>query len=859
MTSQWVVIKFGGTSVSSEQTWSNIKHIVERHLQQGLQVLVVCSAISGVSNLLESLLIGDLEQDHASTLQSIQEKYTALMQALNVEETDYFQQNFSKLNELVNGIKLLGEVTPKVHARVMAFGELLLTHLGATYLKQQGLDAIWQDARDYLTTESEHDLRHPDVWLNAYCNVKYDADCVKKLLLLNRGVVVTQGFIAKNKQGDTVILGRGGSDTSAAYFASKLNALRCEIWTDVPGIYTANPRQIPQARMISHLDYDEAQEIASMGAKVLHPQSIFPVSVNNIPLHVRYTLKPDRAGTEIYKHNGKSRSQIKSILIKNDVILVSIETVSMWHKVGFLKDIFQCFENYGISIDLVSTSEAAVTVSLDANINTRDKTVLDALLVDLNRFSRAHIIAPCASVSLVGRDIRAILHQLGDAFALFEEQKVYLLSQAANDLNLTFVVDEDQALRLATKLHYLLIEQKPVGDPFHLSWAEEFGGKIAEMESPWWVDDRSKLLALAAQSTPQYVYSERQLQHNLSALLGCDAINRAFYSIKANNNRFILQKFYESGLSFESVSIEELSYLLELFPSIDKTRLLFTPNFASRQEYEKAIALGVWVTVDSLYPLQHWAESFSGQEILIRVDLGKGSGHHKYVVTGGDKSKFGIPLNDLEAVKSLVEKYRIKVIGLHSHAGSGILNPQHWSGIFKALAELVEHFPTVTVINVGGGLGIPERPGQQPLDLSVFNDSLKTIKSEYPNLQLWMEPGRYLVAQAGVILAQVTQIKDKGDLHFVGINTGMNSLIRPALYGSYHEIVNLTRLDEASSIQANIVGPICESGDTLGYSRCLPRCQEGDVILIANSGAYGYTMASHYNLRLPASEYYMEL
>ena len=195
---------------------------------------------------------------------------------LAVETQSYLQAQFEKLRELVKGIRLLDEVTPKVHARVMAFGELLLTHLGADYLQQQGIHAVWQDARDCLVTDNHRDYGHRDAYLNAHCSADADAALEKKLSALN-AVVITQGFIAKNVQGETVLLGRGGSDTSAAYFASKLKALRCEIWTDVPGIYTANPRQIPQARMIKHLDYDEAQEIASMGAKVLHPRCILPV------------------------------------------------------------------------------------------------------------------------------------------------------------------------------------------------------------------------------------------------------------------------------------------------------------------------------------------------------------------------------------------------------------------------------------------------------------------------------------------------------------------------------------------------------------------------------------------------------
>ena len=159
------------------------------------------------------------------------------------------------------------------------------------------------------------------------------------------------------------------------------------------------------------------------------------------------------------------------------------------------------------------------------------------------------------------------------------------------------------------------------------------------------------------------------------------------------------------------------------------------------------------------------------------------------------------------------------------------------------------------MLDVGGGLGVPEKPGEQPLDMAALDASLSTLCARLPQYQLWIEPGRYVVAEAGVLLATVTQVKGKGEVQYVGVSTGMNSLIRPALYGAYHEIVNLTRLDEPASQLVNVVGPNCETGDRLGNDRLLPPCTEGDVLLIANAGAYGYVMSSRYNLREPAAEF----
>jgi bifunctional diaminopimelate decarboxylase / aspartate kinase len=163
----------------------------------------------------------------------------------------------------------------------------------------------------------------------------------------------------------------------------------------------------------------------------------------------------------------------------------------------------------------------------------------------------------------------------------------------------------------------------------------------------------------------------------------------------------------------------------------------------------------------------------------------------------------------------------------------------------------------VRVIDVGGGLGVPERPDQSGLDLTRLDALMHAVRAEHPGLEVWLEPGRFLVAAAGVLLARVTQLKAKAGVSFVGVATGMNSLIRPALYGSYHEIANLTRLEDPASELVSIVGPICESADVLGHDRLLPRTKEGDVLLIANAGAYGHTMSSHYNLRPPATELFL--
>jgi diaminopimelate decarboxylase/aspartate kinase len=854
----WVVVKFGGTSVANLHRWGNIHAVVSQKIKAGDSVLVVCSALSGVSNLLEQLLAQAPQRTHQLTLDNIVNKYRALAHELQLDFVSLLKEDTDSLCKIIEGIALLGEVSPRVHARVMAFGEVLLTKLGQAYLQKCGLDIAWQDVRQWLHVQHNPRQSEKANYLSAYSEPGPDSGFLDSLTSLSSNVVITQGFIASNEEGDTVLLGRGGSDTSAALLAAKITASSCEIWTDVPGIYTANPKHIPEARFIKRLDYAEAQEIASMGAKVLHPGSISPLRHFSIPLRIKYTPDPEREGTLISANSDEANTPIKSVLTKHGVVLISIETSSMWQQVGFMADVFQCFKQHQVSIDLVSTSEMSVTVSLDVNVNNIDKRVLSGLLKDLNAFARATVISPCASISLVGHHIRSVLHQLGDVFSVFEEQQIHLLSQAANDLNLTFVVNEDQAQRVAQKLHAILIEQGAASHYFNQSWQQEFG-RFQAQAPMWWIEKREELLAkVTEKQSALYVYSQSCLRESVRNLQQCKSVNQIFYSMKANNNKQVLQTFYDAGIGFECVSMEEVSYLLALFPELDRNRVVFTPNFAPKYEYEQTLALGLHVTVDSIYPIMYWPDIFSGHELLLRIDPGHGKGHHKYVVTGGNESKFGIPIESLGAVAEQARKFNITISGLHSHAGSGILDPYVWKNTALFLSGLLDRFPDVKTLNLGGGLGIVEKPGQQALNLEEFNNSLQEVKQAFPELEIWIEPGRYLVARSGVLLARVTQVKRKGYVTFVGIETGMNSLIRPALYGSYHEIVNFTRLDEPKTETVNIVGPICESGDTLGYSRLLPETYEGDIVLIANVGAYGRCMSSHYNLREPAEECVVE-
>ena len=851
----WVVLKFGGTSVSTLPNWRNIAGILRRRLTEGLRPVVVHSALSGITDQLESLLAKALSQEQAPVLEQIERRHRDLANQMGLKPDAALEQQLAELKQLAAGVGLVGEVSDRVRARVLASGELLATTLGAQFLRAEGLDVTWIDARGALKAERRAGAASRADVLSATCDFRPDSALQRRWEGLGK-VILTQGFIASDAQGETVLLGRGGSDTSSAYFAAKLQAQRLEIWTDVPGMFSANPRVVPGARLLKALHYDEAQEIASNGAKVLHPRCILPVRQHAIPLHVYDTHTPELEGTHISAAPGEGAAQVKAIAIKKGITLISMESPGMWHQVGFLADAFQVFKRHAMSVDLVSTSETNVTVSLDAAANTLDGQAVAALLQDLSALCRAQAIGPCASLSLVGRNIRGILHRLGSALALFEEQKIHLVSQAANDLNFTFVIDEDQGERLVQQLHDLLIRASANDRVLGPTWEQLHKPVVAGApRSRWWEKKRETLLRLGEQHGAAYVYDRATIAERIASLRGLSSVDRLLYAVKANPNLDMLKCIAAAGVGFDCVSQGELEHVLTAFPELDRGQILFTPNFAPRPEYVFAFDKGVQLTLDNLYALREWPEVFRRREFLVRIDTGHGRGHHEHVRTAGEQSKFGIPLFELDEVARLAEAVDATIVGLHAHTGSGIFSVRNWIETAELLSGLRTRFPGVRSLDLGGGLGVPERPGELPLDLEELNAALEAVRKAQPGVEIWLEPGRFIVAEAGVLLAQVTQLKGKGEFRYVGVATGMNSLIRPALYGSHHEIVNLTRLDQPATETCNIVGPICESGDQLGMDRLLPPTREGDILLIANAGAYGRAMSSSYNLRAPAAEF----
>ncbi len=373
-------------------------------------------------------------------------------------------------------------------------------------------------------------------------------------------------------------------------------------------------------------------------------------------------------------------------------------------------------------------------------------------------------------------------------------------------------------------------------------------------ETPWWVRERSRLLEIGGANAAAYVYHLPTVHVRADELKALKAVKRVWYAMKANSHPDVLAEAAAAGMDLECVSLPEMRLALQV-PGVTPDRVLFTPNFAPRAEYEAALEAGCVLTLDGLYPLQEWTELFRGAQVILRFNPERPRGHHRHVETAGPRAKFGIPLSEAGQVAGQLKAAGATVIGLHAHAGSGVDDPTHWGELARVLAEIAPHFPDAKIFNVGGGLGVPRFRGDPRINLAALDAALDAFHADFPDYELWLEPGRYVAAECGVLLAQVTQVKYAHGQRFIGIATGMNSLIRPALYDARHEIVNLTRLDEEPEGLASLVGPICESADALGVDRMLPKAKEGDVMLIATAGAYGRVMSSNYNLREPAEEF----
>lgn len=835
-----VVLKFGGTSVSNLERWKQILTIVNLRLNQGYKVAIVHSAKSGITNFLESFS----DSQDKLTIQKIKNSIQQL-----ADDLDVVNDNKMYIDELMAFSKKSMLSTYDV-ARILSFGELMTNDIAFTFLsKYLTLEKL--NPKSFFVSRVDDDRSQESKTLSAKC-------------LINSGQLLSDcaimpGFIAGDNQGRTIVLGRGGSDTSAAYLAVALNAERIEIWTDVHGIFSANPHVVPTARLIEKIGYEEAREIAASGGKVLHPRCILPAEENNIPIHIYNSKDMDATGTIIKKGYESTSPRVRAINVRHNITLVSMDSMNMWHQAGFMGKIFTVFEKLGLSVDIVVTAQTNVTISLDTTDNIINRDILENLQDKLSLFCHVKVYKNCSAVTLVGYRMRALLGSIAPIISSFAEQRIYLTSQSSNDLNTSIVVDEDQADKLLIALHDGLISENANQYGFGSTWEQLINKQTDSRNIPdsWWQIQKDSLIELAQTESPCYVYDKTTIIQQITLLKSIKSVDAIFFAMKSNPNAEILKTIYENNIGLETVSPGEIQRVEQSIVQLDKNKVLFTPNFAPISEYQQALEKGFHVTIDNKFILEQYPEVFANKSILLRLDPGHGSGHHRYVRTAGEQSKFGIHHSELVELKQFCDDHKITVKGLHAHAGSGILEHQNWHRIIQYLTDQISIFNDVEIINMGGGYGITENPHEQGLNMKELDKIIFSFKQSHPNLKFWMEPGRFLVANAGVLLAKVTQTKVKGSSGYIGLETGMNSLIRPALYSAWHNIVNLSQIDEPVEMTATIVGPMCETGDILGVDRKLPLSNAGDVFLIANCGAYGYSMASNYNLRKPAQEIFL--
>ena len=358
--------------------------------------------------------------------------------------------------------------------------------------------------------------------------------------------------------------------------------------------------------------------------------------------------------------------------------------------------------------------------------------------------------------------------------------------------------------------------------------------------------------------TPLFVYDEKIIRQRAKTLR--QAITypnaRLLYSCKSNSNPVIMKILRDEGFGIDAVSPGEIHLALKI--GFKPNEISFTGNNCRTDELAYVVKQGVLVNADSLSQLERVGKIKPGLAVSLRINPDVGDGHHEHVITGGPDSKFGIWVYQLNQALKIASKYRLKIIGLHHHIGSGILDAETFITAMEIMLKVAINFKGLEFINMGGGLGVAYSPGQRKLNIRKFGRMVSERFNVFCRhygipLQLMLEPGRYPVCESGTLLATVTDIKETPEHTFVGTDSGFNHLIRHAFYNAYHEIVNASRLKGPKQFVA-VCGNICESGDMFTHGREITKFREGDIAAIKNAGAYGYSMAMQYNMRPKPAE-----
>ncbi|MDG4708721.1 lysine-sensitive aspartokinase 3 [Enterobacter hormaechei] len=446
----FVVAKFGGTSVADYDAMNRSADVV---LVDPNTRLVVLSASAGVTNLLVSLSEG-LEATERfvklDALRKIQFDILERLQNPNVirEEVERLLENITTLAEaasLATSTALTDEL--------VSHGELMSTLLFVEIMRERNIQAQWFDVRKVMRTSDRFGRAEPDVEVLAELTNQQLAP------RLDEGIVITQGFIGSEAKGRTTTLGRGGSDYTAALLGEALHATRVDIWTDVPGIYTTDPRVVSAAKRIDVIAFEEAAEMATFGAKVLHPATLLPAVRSDIPVFVGSSKDPKAGGTLVCKKT-ENPPLFRALALRRKQTLVTLHSHNMLHSRGFLAEVFGILARHNISVDLITTSEVSIALTLDTtgSTSTGDTLLTQSLLIELSELCRVEVEEDLALVAIIGNKLSRACGVGKEVFGVLDPFNIRMICYGASSYNLCFLVPADQAEQVVQKLHQNLFE-----------------------------------------------------------------------------------------------------------------------------------------------------------------------------------------------------------------------------------------------------------------------------------------------------------------------------------------------------------------------------------------------------------------
>ena len=444
-----VVMKFGGTSVEDPAAIERTATIVAGRVANGKLPVVVVSAMSKVTDQLlraadhacrgerdAALVISNqLRERHKETAATLLNKSTQEIHA-------FIDEHFNSLDEILRGLAAILELTPRISDLIVSYGERISSRIIAAAFVERGLNAAHVDARQVIITDSQFQKATPLFPLIE----KRAEEHLRPLIKLGQFPVMG-GFISANEAGITTTLGRGGSDFTAALIGGALNAEAIEIWTDVNGIMTTDPRICPDALRVKVISFEEAAELAYFGAKVLHPATILPAVKKNIPVYVLNSRNAANEGTRITSLAPHCKSPFKSIAVKKKLSIIDVVASRMLMTHGYMKDIFTIFDKHHCPVDMVSTSEVSVSLTVDSNDN------LPAIAADLSELADVKYEGRKALICLVGEDIRGQNGMAAQVFNAIRHINVRMISQGASEINMSFMIDEDDAEEALRSLH----------------------------------------------------------------------------------------------------------------------------------------------------------------------------------------------------------------------------------------------------------------------------------------------------------------------------------------------------------------------------------------------------------------------